>query len=284
MPVDVERRVAEVAAEVLGPAVASSGRLEADSLALAELTLALEERLGVRLPDDGAFETLADVARAVTAASTGAPGSPDRLGDGFGRLQWAAHAALRAPIRRAYRLRVVGGSNLPSSGPAVLASNHDSLLDIPCLVVASPRPVWFMAKVELFRGPLASRLLLAGGGFPVRRGGRDLGAVRTALEVVRRGRLLGMYPEGTRAAHLQDFLPGAAWLALATGAPLIPVGISGTAEAMPRGSRVPRRTSVTVRFGEAIDPGKEDDPRARLERARGVTEGLRSAVERLLRQ
>jgi 1-acyl-sn-glycerol-3-phosphate acyltransferase len=284
MPVDVERRVAEVAAEVLGPAVASSGRLEADSLALAELTLALEERLGVRLPDDGAFETLADVARAVTAASTGAPGSPDRLGDGFGRLQWAAHAALRAPIRRAYRLRVAGGSNLPSSGPAVLASNHDSLLDIPCLVVASPRPVWFMAKVELFRGPLASRLLLAGGGFPVRRGGRDLGAVRTALEVVRRGRLLGMYPEGTRAAHLQDFLPGAAWLALATGAPLIPVGISGTAEAMPRGSRVPRRTSVTVRFGEAIDPGKEDDPRARLERARGVSEDLRSAVERLLRQ
>jgi 1-acyl-sn-glycerol-3-phosphate acyltransferase len=280
MPVDVERRVAEVATDVLGPAVASSGRLEADSLALAELNLALEERLGVRLPDDGGFETLADAARAVTAAS--APGSPDRLGNGFGRLQWAAQAALRAPIRRAYRLRVVGGSNLPSSGPAVLASNHDSLLDIPCLVVASPRPVWFMAKVELFRGPLASKLFHACGGFPVRRGGRDLGAVRAALEVVRRGRLLGMYPEGTRAAHLQAFLPGAAWLALATGAPLIPVGVSGTAEAMPRGSRVPRRTSVTVRFGQPIDPGEEDDPPARLERARGVTEELRSAVERLL--
>jgi len=141
-----------------------------------------------------------------------------------------------------------------------------------------------MAKVELFRGPLASKLFHACGGFPVRRGGRDLGAVRAALEVVRRGRLLGMYPEGTRAARLQAFLPGAAWLALATGAPLIPVGVSGTAEAMPRGSRVPRRTSVTVRFGEAIDPGKEDDPPARLERARGVTEDLRSAVERLLRQ
>ncbi|MGH2657372.1 MAG: lysophospholipid acyltransferase family protein [Actinomycetota bacterium] len=282
MPVDVERRVAEVATDVLGPAVASSGRLEADSLALAELTLALEERLGVRLPDEAAFETLADVVRAATVAP--APGSSDRLGNGFGRLQWAAHAALRAPIRRAYRLRVVGGSNLPSSGPAVLASNHDSLLDIPCLVVASPRPVWFMAKVELFRGHLASKLFHACGGFPVRRGGRDLGAVRAALEVVRRGRLLGMYPEGTRAAHLQAFLPGAAWLALTTGAPLIPVGVSGTAEAMPRGSRVPRRTSVTVRFGEAIDPGKEDDPPARLERARGVTEDLRSAVERLLRQ
>jgi 1-acyl-sn-glycerol-3-phosphate acyltransferase len=284
MSVDVERRVAEVAAGVLGPAAASSDRLEADSLAQAELTLALEERLGVRLADDGALDTLADAARAVTAASSGTAGSSDRLGNGFGRLQWAAHAALGRPIRLAYRLRVEGASSVPSSGPAVLASNHDSLLDIPCLVVASPRPVWFMAKVELFRGRLVSRLFHACGGFPVRRGARDLGAVRAALEVVRRGRLLGMYPEGTRAGHLQAFLPGAAWVALATGAPVIPVGVSGTAEAMPRGSRVPRRTSVTVRFGEAIDPGKEDDPRARLERARRVTEDLRSAVERLLRQ
>jgi len=282
MPLEVDRHVAEVAAEVLGPAVVSSGRLEADSLALAEMTLALEERLGVRLADDAAFESLEDAVRAVMAASSA--GSSDRLGNGFGRLQWAAHAALGAPIRRGYRLRVEGAANLPPSGPAVLASNHDSLLDIPCLVVASPRPVWFMAKVELFRGSLASRLFRACGGFPVRRGGRDVGAVRAALEVVRRGRLLGMYPEGTRAAHLQAFLPGAAWLALATGAPLIPVGVSGTAEAMSRGSRVPRRTSVSVRFGEAIDPGKEDDPPARLERARGVTEDLRSAVERLLRQ
>lgn len=272
----------EVAEEVLGPAMGSSGRLEADSLALAELTLALEERLGVRLPDDASFETLADAARSVTASREA--GSSAGLGNGFGRLQWAAHAAMGAPIRRAYRLRVEGASLVPPSGPAVLASNHDSLLDIPCLVVASPRPVWFMAKVELFRGRLASGLLHAGGGFPVRRGGRDLGAVRAALEVARRGRVLGMYPEGTRAAHLQAFLPGAAWVSLATGAPLIPVGVLGTSEAMPRGSRVPRRTSVRVRFGEAIDPGKEDDPRARLERAREVTEELRSAVERLLRQ
>src|ERR687892_1379480 len=234
---DVERRVVEVAEEILGSV---PGRLEADSLALVELALALEERLRIRLPEDGSWATLDEVVAAARAADGS---SPDRLGSGFGRLQWAAQGALRAPIRLAYRLVVSGPDRIPRFGPAILASNHDSLLDIPCLVVASPRPVWFMAKVELFRGPLASRLLLAGGGFPVRRGGRDLGAVRTALEVVRRGRLLGMYPEGTRAAHLQDFLPGAAWLALATGAPLIPVGIPGTAEAMPRGSRVPRRTS-----------------------------------------
>jgi 1-acyl-sn-glycerol-3-phosphate acyltransferase len=152
------------------------------------------------------------------------------------------------------------------------------------LVVASPRPVWFMAKVELFRGRAASELFHRFGGFPVRRDARDVRAVRSALEVLRRGRVLGMYPEGTRAAHLQPFLPGAAWLSLATGAPIVPVGVSGTAEAMPRGSRLPRRTSVSVRFGPPIEPGSDGDPRARLERAREVTEELRSAVERLLDQ
>lgn len=277
---DVERRVAKVAAEVLGPL--SSGRLEADSLELAELTLALEERLGVRLPEDGMFDTLSDAVRAVAAAPSATASDP--LGNGFGRLQWMAHAAFRPPLRHVYRLSVSGKERVPRSGPAVLASNHDSLLDIPSLVVASPRPVWFMAKVELFRGRLASGIFHRMGGFPVRREARDLPAVRSALEVLRRGRLLGMYPEGTRAAHLGPFLPGAAWLALATGAPLVPVAISGTAQALPRGARLPRRTRVSVRFGEPIEPGVEDDPRARLERARGITVDLRSVVERLLDQ
>ena len=274
----MERRVAEVTKEVLG-AEAVSGRLGADSLAMVELALALEERLGIRLPDDRVFVTLDEV---VAAAGEAPPHGPHRLGDGFGRLQWAGHAVLRMPVRRAYRLTVSGAGHVPLFGPAVLASNHDSLLDIPCLLLASPRPVWFMAKVELFRGRLASSFLHRLGGFPVRRGAGDVGSVRSALEVLRRGRVLGMYPEGTRAAELQPFLPGAAWLGLTTGAPLIPVGISGTAEALPRGSRLPRRTHVRVRFGEPIEGRIEGDARARLERARAITEDLRSAVERLL--
>src|ERR671919_335192 len=200
---DVERRVIEIAEEILGSV---PGRLEADSLALVELALALEERLGIRLPEDGSWATLDEVVAAARAADGS---SPDRLGSGFGRLQRAAQGALRAPIRLAYRLVVSGPDRVPPFGPAILASNHDSLLDIPCLVVASPRPVWFMAKVELFRGPLASALLHRFGGFPVRRAANDLRAVRTALDVLQRGRALGMYPEGTRAAHLRPFLPGA---------------------------------------------------------------------------
>jgi 1-acyl-sn-glycerol-3-phosphate acyltransferase len=222
-----------------------------------------------------------DAAARVSAARHTGPRS-DPLGRGFGKRQHAVLGVLRPSLGRAYRLEVRGAERLPASGPAVLASNHDSLLDIPFLALSAPRPVWFMAKVELFKGPVAARLFHATGAFPVRRGGYDLRAVRSALEVIRRGRLLGMYPEGTRAPYLQAFLPGAAWVALATGAPLVPVGVTGTAEAMPRGSAVPRRSRVTVSFGEPMLPGREERPRARLRRAREVTDDLRVEVEKLV--
>jgi 1-acyl-sn-glycerol-3-phosphate acyltransferase len=279
----LEQGVASVAEEILGDRVRTGESLDADSLDRAELVLALEERFGVRLADGSAYETLREATEAVAEALEGLDGAePAPLDGGFGRLQWVVETVLCRPLGWAYELRVHGRDNVPAFGPAVLASNHDSLLDIPFLVRASPRPVWFMAKVELFRNRLGSSLLHALGSFPVRRGGRDLRAVRAGLQVLRLGRVLGMYPEGTRARHLQAFLPGAAWVALATGAPLVPVAISGTADAMPRGSVLPRRTHVTVRFGEPIASGKEDDPGPRLKRARGLTDDLRSEIERLL--
>lgn len=269
-------------AQVLGGSRQPDERIDADSLSQAELVLALEDAFGIRLPDDAAVGGVGDAVRAVRDAleRPGPPGPP--LQHGIGRLQAFGESVTGAMLRPYYRPRILGRENVPRSGPAVLAMNHDSLLDIPFLVLASPRPVWFMAKGELFRGRLASWFSHVLGGFPVRRGGYDLGAVRAALEVIRRGLLLGMYPEGTRAHYLQEFLPGAAWVAMATGVPLVPAAITGTAESLPRGSKVPRRTRVTVRFGEALHPGKEDDPRARLERARKITQDLRSEVERLL--
>jgi 1-acyl-sn-glycerol-3-phosphate acyltransferase len=278
----LEDRVARVVTEVLGEAPPGSGRLAADSLSHAELVLALEGAFGVRLPDDADLPTVEAAAEHVAGALGARLDAPAPLADGFGRFQWLGEGVLRPVLRAAYRLRVHGADRIPRSGPAVLASNHDSLLDIPILTVTTPRPVWFMAKVELFKGSVASWFFHTLGAFPVRRGGYDLGAVRTALAVIRSGRLLGMYPEGTRAPILQAFLPGAAWVALATGAPLVPVGITGTAEAMPRGSVLPRRTHVAISFGEPMDVGREGDPRARLRRAREITGVLRSEVERLL--
>ena len=275
-----EDRLLQVARSVLGEVPGPDAPLHLDSLATAELAFALEQAFEVRLPDDARFETLADAA-AHASRGAEAPTTP-ALDDGIGHLQWLGEAVAGGGLAAYHRLEIQGPKHVPQRGAAVLAMNHDSLLDIPLLVWATPRPVWFMAKVELFRGRFSTWLFHAMGGFPVRRGALDVRAVRAALDVVRRGRVLAMYPEGTRAAHLQPFLPGAAWIALATGAPLVPVAISGTAEAMPKGSRLPKRTWVAVRFGEPIASAIEADPRARMDRAREITSELRSRVERLL--
>jgi 1-acyl-sn-glycerol-3-phosphate acyltransferase len=283
--VDAERlqgRVAGVVAGVVGETPRSGDRLAADSLSHTELVLALEDEFGVRLPDDANLATLEGASEEVAAVMGAHPESSGPLADGIGRLAWLGEGVLRPVLRAAYRFRVRGADRIPPSGPAVLASNHDSLLDIPILAVATPRPVWFMAKAELFKGSFSSWFFHVLGGFPVRRAGYDLAAVRAALAVIGSGRLLGMYPEGTRASFLQAFLPGAAWVALATGVPLVPVGITGTAQAMPGGSVLPRRSRVVISFGEPMEIEREDDARARLRRARDVTGSLRSEVERLL--
>jgi 1-acyl-sn-glycerol-3-phosphate acyltransferase len=283
-PTDLSEKVSTVVAEVLGEAPAPDAPLVLDSLATAELAFALEEAIGLRLPDDISFGTVAEVTAHVARALDRPERRRSALGEGFGRFHGPAAAAVKVVTTRYYRPSVTGADRVPPTGPAVLAANHDSLIDIPILVSATRRPVWFMAKEELFRGSVASRFFHALGGFPVRRGGPDLEAVRGGLEVLRRGRVLGMYPESTRTGDLLPFYPGAAWVALATGAPLMPVAIRGTFESMPRGATIPRRTNVTVRFGEPLRPGRETDPRARLQRAREVTADLRVEVEKLLAQ
>jgi 1-acyl-sn-glycerol-3-phosphate acyltransferase len=275
----IEQHILELSRE-LGREIAPDRPIDLDSLERAEIAFALEERLGVRLKADLSFRTLTEAVREI-AGSLGGSQQP-ALGPSTCHLQWLALAAIRPLMNRYYRVEVRGTQHVPQHGPGVLAMNHDSLLDILVLAHASPRRVWFMAKAELFPGGISSWFFDALGGFPVRRGGYDLRAIRASLEVLRSGRLLGMYPEGTRARALGPFLAGSAWLALATGAPLVPVAITGTYEAMPRGSRIPRRTRVRIRFGEPLNPGVEREPRARLARAREVTAELRSAVEKLL--
>jgi 1-acyl-sn-glycerol-3-phosphate acyltransferase len=279
---DSDARLAGAVRSVLGQVPDPDTPLHLDSLATAELVFALESAFGIRLPDDARFETLADAAAHV-ARGVEAPSTPP-LDSGIGHLQWLGEAVAGRGLAAFHRMEVHGAHHVPAEGAAVLAMNHDSLLDIPLLVAATPRPVWFMAKVELFRGRASTWLFHAMGGFPVRRGAFDVRAVRASLDVVRRGQVLAMYPEGTRAPYLQPFLPGAAWVALAAGAPLVPVAISGTAEAMPKGTKLPRRTHVAVGFDEPIEPGIERDPRTRMGRAREITDELRSRVERMLSQ
>lgn len=129
-----------------------------------------------------------------------------------------------------YRMEVNGGEHLPPEGPVICVANHASLIDPIVMGCSLKRPVNFIAKEELFRVPVLNWIIRALGAFPVRRGTGDRGAIRSALEVLKNEKVLGIFPEGTRYRDntIHPLQPGAALLALQTGACILPMLISGT--------------------------------------------------------
>jgi 1-acyl-sn-glycerol-3-phosphate acyltransferase len=179
-----------------------------------------------------------------------------------------------------YRLRAEGAENLPESGGFVLAANHTSNFDPWPLAV----PLWprrflrFMAKSELYWWPLGP-IISAGGAFPVRRGERDVEAIRTAVELAREGNVVAMFPHGTRERKglVKKYQPrahtGAARIALDAGVPLVPAAIKGT-------DRLTRFGPLRVRYGKPIpldDLGDRDPSVA----AREATDRLMVEIARL---
>ena len=132
--------------------------------------------------------------------------------------------------RLLYRLEIVG--TVPP-GPVVVAANHESLLDPPLLALCARQPLHFLAKVELWRYPPGAWLMDALGGIPIRRDRRDLLSVGRAEELLRAGESVAIFPQGTVQGGA--WTRGAARLALTTGAPLVPVRIIGTRQALSRG-------------------------------------------------
>lgn len=155
----------------------------------------------------------------------------------------------RAPaavfLRRRYDVRLHGTELVPARGPVVFAANHIGVLDGPLLAVFSPRPVHALTKQEMFRGR-TGRFLVRAGQIPIDRFAADPRAIRTSVRVLRDGGVVGVFPEGTRGGgDLGRFHHGAAYLALVTGATVVPVIMLGTREpggglnsTPPRGSRI----------------------------------------------
>ncbi len=140
-----------------------------------------------------------------------------------GRLTIGTAVKLVAP------LRVYGAERVPARGGLVVAANHFSWLDPPALGSASPRTLYFMAKVEAHRVPGLGQLMRSFGAFAVRRGESDRDAVRTMRQIVRDGHALGMFAEGTRQREVPGPVqPGAAMVAINESVPLIPVAIHGS--------------------------------------------------------
>lgn len=179
---------------------------------------------------------------------------------------WLARQGPRAAAfaRRWWDVRVHGIDLVPETGPVILASNHIGLLDGPLLALFAPRPVHALAKQEMFSGR-AGRVLRRAGQIPVDRDGVDLAAVRTCLRVLRDGDVVGIFPEGHRGPGEYDlFRNGAAYLALVTGAPVVPVTFFGTRLAGGhKNSLPPRRSRIDVVYGEAWATPAQPWPRTR---------------------
>jgi 1-acyl-sn-glycerol-3-phosphate acyltransferase len=170
-----------------------------------------------------------------------------------------------------WRPRIEGLENLPAKGPVIIASNHLSFIDSILIPMIAPRRVVFMAKAEYWTTPGIKGLFMKGfftgiGALPIERGEhRGAQAVLdTALEVVESGVAFGIYPEGTRSrdGRLYRARVGVGWLALKSGAPVVPVGLIGTPDLLPVGAKLPRFKRVTVRFGEPILAAEVDFPGA----------------------
>ncbi|WP_420855730.1 lysophospholipid acyltransferase family protein [Streptomyces oceani] len=161
-------------------------------------------------------------------------------------------------MRGLWRPRVFGDWRVPGSGPAILAVNHAHIIDGPMLFSLAPRPVHFLIKKEAFVGPL-DPFLRGIAQVKVDRSAPDRAAIGEALRVLREGRLLGIFPEGTRGEG--DFAAvrsGLAYFAVRSGAPVVPVAVLGSAERRGRlvGALPPARGRIDVVFGE---PFRVDD-------------------------
>lgn len=283
----MEDEVAGLVAELQPAAVAAATPdarlvdLGLDSLACADLAGALEQRFNVRLADNDVtgHSTVAEVAATVRREMPAGA----RIPEGIGRHQQVGKALGGPLIRWFLRMRVTGTEHVPPTGPVILAANHRSFWDIPVHVVASPRPIVFMAKEELYKGPVTRWMWRSLGGFPVRRDTADIRAVDTALALLEQGQVVGVYPEGTRSrtGQMLPFLKGAAWLALRTGAPIVPCGLKGT-ERRRQGERRRLRRRVFVAFGPPIAVEAEPDTHARREKADALTDQLLEAIRSLL--
>lgn len=149
------------------------------------------------------------------------------------------------------RLEVEGVENVPATGPVILVANHISSMDIVTIGLPVKRHEHHMAKVELFGVPVLGSILRLLGAFPVRRGESDRESLRVAEEVLSAGQVLVIFPEGHRSGtgKMAAGLPGVALIAMRTGAPIVPVGISGT-ERVLKGVRIgPWAPKVRMVFG-----------------------------------
>jgi 1-acyl-sn-glycerol-3-phosphate acyltransferase len=182
-----------------------------------------------------------------------------------------------AVARRRWNLEVLGAENVPASGPVVLAANHIGFLDGPLMAIVGPRPAHALTKDELYTGPLGA-FLTASGQICTHRDEVDPAAIKTAVRVLRDGGVVGVFPERTRGGGEMEFAQGgAAYLAMLTGAPVVPMAFLGTRLPGSAASFPPAGTRMVMSHGSPISVEQQGWPRRSAD-VRAVTERIRMAI------
>lgn len=224
---------------------------------------------------------------AISGASTAvavptAPPSPAAL-----VLYRVCRAAVVGLCRVYWRPTYEGVDHVPASGAFVLAPVHRSFIDFGLVARLTTRRIRYMGKDSLWKVGWFGRLITALGAFPVHRGGADREALRRCMEVISGGEPLVLFPEGTRRSGplVADLYEGAAYVAIRTGVPIVPIGIGGSERALRKGQRVPRPVKVHVVVGPPIvppspKPGGHPSRRA----VRELSAKLQTEIQRLFDQ
>ncbi len=176
-------------------------------------------------------------------------------------MYWIVKALLTPFVHAFVRVRVEGRQHIPRRGAVILVSNHRSFLDSIFIPLVVRRRVTFVAKAEYFDDPKTAWFFRSCGQIPIRRegGSASARALASATEVLRAGKVFGIYPEGTRTRDglLHRGHTGVARLALRCNVPIVPIGLIGTDDVQPVDSRMPKLFRVvTLRFGEPVDPAR----------------------------
>jgi 1-acyl-sn-glycerol-3-phosphate acyltransferase len=203
----------------------------------------------------------------------------------FDAIRWTT----RTLISGTCRPTVIGLENVPKDGPFIVAPNHLSFLDSVIVQALMPRPVAFFAKAEYFttggvKGKVMKSFFESVGSIPVERGEQaaSVAALKTLLDILEAGKGIGIYPEGTRSRDgiLYRGRTGVGWLALTTGAPVIPVGLIGTENLQPAGQNGVKPQHFTMKVGEPLYFEKTG-PDHSLPARRQVTDRIMDAIAQL---
>lgn len=158
----------------------------------------------------------------------------------------AIRAIASVLLRTLYHIEIRHTAPIPAVGPVIICANHIHNFDPVLMALGTEREIRFMAKAEMFSWPLLGYIARQGGAFPVKRGSADIQAIKQALQVLKAGEVLGIFPEGTRSktGEMKELFQGVAMLAEKSGAVIVPAAIVGNYRL---------RRKVSIIFGTAVD-------------------------------